>query len=245
MSKTDPTTSHRSHQERSPSNYSGNPADLSDLANADARIVIERRALSVDDQPGSSADQLTNSEADTAGLNEALSLRVFLGSRPTASVSLLAGASDESAAEARRIVEVLNWDPAGETPQSFRWHRSHLVDGVEPSRFFAIVRIEFDEADHHRQRHWVDQVLTAISAEPDPIPGLVAAHFLTSVDGTLVINLANWVSESEYDRALAHGPDGIAQSDLPEWQQVINSPGVVSNTVDRCELIGSQFSALS
>ena len=220
------------------------PTDLSDLANADARISIQRKSVD-DSQTGSSEKPLTDSymRAEWAGQDDADSVRIFLGSRPTASVGLLKNAPDNGIETTNGVIRVSNWGPVVEKPSLFRWYRSHLVGG-EPSDFFAIVTIEFDDPNHNRQENWINQLVTAISAEPEPIPGLVAAHFLTSIDGTQVINIANWASESEYDRALANGPAGIAQNHLPEWQRVINSPGVASNTIDRCTLIESAFSIL-
>lgn len=237
-----------------------NSADLADLANDYARILVQRRTSSGAEHFRSNPERAVDSHQGTSSTDRAVSRPIFVGTRPTASVGLLSGTSDKDATEPRPIIEVSNWaaDPKPITPSPkqsptsqnessnsagrlFRWYRSHTTHGLNPTDFFGIVRIEFDGVNHQRLQDWVDAVLTAIGAEPDPIPGLIAAHFLTSLDGTGVINLANWVSESDYDRALATGPDGIAQTDLPEWQTVRHSPGVVLNTVDRCQLISSQF----
>ncbi|MBA3372880.1 MAG: antibiotic biosynthesis monooxygenase [Euzebyaceae bacterium] len=76
-------------------------------------------------------------------------------------------------------------------------------------------------------------MLDALEAEPEPVPGLTSAQFHASTDGRQVINYAEWTSEQAHSDALDRGPDGVGQTDLPEWRRVRAFPGVTSNTVTR------------
>jgi hypothetical protein len=62
---------------------------------------------------------------------------------------------------------------------------------------------------------------------------MIGAHFHAGIAGAQVFNYAEWTSEAAYDEALAHGPAGVGQTDLPEWRHVRDFPGVTSNTVTR------------
>lgn len=97
-------------------------------------------------------------------------------------------------------------------PVEYRLYRSHRNtirhDAPHVPRCVVFVTIEFDGPDPQRQRRWIDSVLDALEAEPKPIPGMIAAHFHTSTDGTQVLNYAEWTSEHAYDEALDSGPDG-------------------------------------
>lgn len=109
----------------------------------------------------------------------------------------------------------------------YRSYRNSVsTDAAAPPGCIVIVTIDFDDPDQHRQRRWIDAVLDALGAEPEPIPGLISAHFHWSTDGTQVINYAEWTSEQAHKHALDNGPDGIAQTDLPEWRRVVDFPGV-------------------
>ncbi len=122
-------------------------------------------------------------------------------------------------------------------PVEYRLYRSHHNPGSHPPSaapgLVAIVIIEFDASNVQRQQRWIDAVLEALEAETEPVPGLMAAHFHTSTDGTRVINYAEWFSEQTYSDALERGPEGVGQTDLPEWRRVRAFPGVINNTVTR------------
>lgn len=110
-------------------------------------------------------------------------------------------------------------------------YRSHVPAGPAPDTgCVVIVTIDFDGPDRDRQARWIDAVVTALEAEPEPTPGLLAAHFHRSVDGTTVVNYAEWTNEQAHHDALDHGPNGIAQTDQPEWRRVVEFPGVADNT---------------
>ncbi|MGW0821231.1 antibiotic biosynthesis monooxygenase [Streptomyces sp. NPDC002845] len=96
----------------------------------------------------------------------------------------------------------------------------------------VIVDIEFDGPDPGRQRAWVDAVLKALEAEPNPHPGGISAHFHLSTDGTRVLNYAEWDSAEAHIEALAAPGDGIGSA-MAEWERVQNWPGLKGSTVSR------------
>ncbi|WP_406860198.1 antibiotic biosynthesis monooxygenase [Streptomyces sp. HUAS MG47] len=92
------------------------------------------------------------------------------------------------------------------------------------------VDVEFDGPDAARQRDWVDTVVEARAADPDPAPGGISAHFHLGVDGARVLNYTEWESRQAHVGALARRRDGSA---TPQWAKVQEYPGVVRTTVTR------------
>lgn len=109
-------------------------------------------------------------------------------------------------------------------------YRSHLAAEPAPTGCVVIVTVDFEAPDRDRQAHWVDQVITALETEPEQTPGLIAAHCHRSLDGTTVVNYAEWTSEQAHRDALDNGPTGLAQTDRPEWRRVTEFAGVTDNT---------------
>lgn len=87
-----------------------------------------------------------------------------------------------------------------------------------------VVDIEFDGPDPVRQRAWVDGVFEALESDPEPAPGGISGHFHVSVDGTRVLNYAEWESAQAHIDALAEG-EGIGSA-TSEWHRVQSFPGV-------------------
>jgi hypothetical protein len=113
-------------------------------------------------------------------------------------------------------------------------YRSHLAAGPTPATgCVVIVTIDFEGPDRDRQAHWVDDVVAALESEPEPTPGLIAAHFHRSIDGTTVVNYAEWTSEQAHIDALDHGPDGLSQTDRPEWRRVAERSGAAHTNIKR------------
>ncbi|OAR26411.1 antibiotic biosynthesis monooxygenase [Streptomyces sp. ERV7] len=96
----------------------------------------------------------------------------------------------------------------------------------------VIVDVEFEGPDPERQRAWVDGVFEALATDPDLPPGGVSAHFHTSLDGTRVLNYAEWESEQAHLDALAAPGAGVG-SKTPQWARVQNHPGVTGGGVTR------------
>ncbi|MET8415094.1 antibiotic biosynthesis monooxygenase [Streptomyces sp. NPDC005077] len=96
----------------------------------------------------------------------------------------------------------------------------------------VIVDVEFDGPDKARQRDWVDTVFEALGTDPAPAPGGISGHFHVSVDGTRVLNYAEWASAQAHIDALAAPGDGVG-SKTPQWERVQSYPGVIGGGVHR------------
>ncbi|CAM5334848.1 MULTISPECIES: antibiotic biosynthesis monooxygenase [Streptomyces] len=96
----------------------------------------------------------------------------------------------------------------------------------------VVVDIEFDGPDPDRQRAWVDAVVDALENEPRPHPGGISAHFHLSVDGTRVLNYAEWENAQAHVDALAGPGDGIGSA-TEQWRRVQTWPGLRASTVSR------------
>jgi hypothetical protein len=112
-----------------------------------------------------------------------------------------------------------------------RYRSSTRPDAPEPGCIVA-VEVEFDGPDDARQRAWVDTVLEAIAAEASPPAGGIGAHFHLSVDGTRVLNYAQWVDEASHVAALQRSGIGAVGSN-PKWREVQSFPGVKGSRVTR------------
>lgn len=118
----------------------------------------------------------------------------------------------------------------------YELYRSGSVNegAVEPRVPGCIVTVEvdFDGPDPARQRDWVDSVFQAIATEEHIHPGGISAHFHTSLDGTRVLNYAEWESEQAHIAALAEPGVGVGSA-TEEWRRVREYPGVVHSAVRR------------
>ncbi len=115
----------------------------------------------------------------------------------------------------------------------YRRYRSARRDGdPRVPGCVVIVDIEFEGPDPERQRAWVDAVLAALEAEPEPHSGGISAHFHLSTDGTRVLNYAEWESARAHAEALAAPGDGVGSA-TELWHRVQNWPGLKGSTVSR------------
>ncbi|MBT2488560.1 antibiotic biosynthesis monooxygenase [Streptomyces sp. ISL-96] len=88
--------------------------------------------------------------------------------------------------------------PASTDPIEYRLHRDVLVDptGQAPG---AMVAASFDVDGSQRQRNIVDAIVRNVQSAPaDEQAGLIAAHFHLSVDGSRVINFAEWTDDEAH-----------------------------------------------
>jgi hypothetical protein len=116
----------------------------------------------------------------------------------------------------------------------YRRYRSLTRDEPPVPGCIVIVDIEFEDSDPGRQRAWVDAVLDALAAEPDPHPGGISAHFHLSTDGTRVLNYAEWETAQAHIDALTAPGDGIGTPAARErWERVQTWPGLKSSAVSR------------
>jgi quinol monooxygenase YgiN len=81
-------------------------------------------------------------------------------------------------------------------PISYRLHRSHVTT-EDDAPAGCIVTAVFDTDGPERQRHFIDQIF-ALSNEVGEMPGSIAAHFYTSMDGTRVLDYAEWSDEQSH-----------------------------------------------
>ncbi|MFE6173812.1 antibiotic biosynthesis monooxygenase [Streptomyces sp. NPDC056464] len=117
----------------------------------------------------------------------------------------------------------------------YRHYRSlRRPDDTRVPGCVVIVAIEFEGPDPARQRAWVDAVLEALAAEPNPHPGGISAHFHLGVDGTRVLNYAEWESAQAHADALAAPGDGVGSAN-EAWERVQSWPGLKGSTVSRYE----------
>jgi len=113
-------------------------------------------------------------------------------------------------------------------PVRFLPYRSVVLD--PESRPGVLVAPTFDVDGPERQRASVDALLDGPLSRP--VPGLIASHFHLSLDGTRVLNWAEWVDES------AHAD--FMRSPLPaEFLSAITMPGVRGIGGKRYELLES------
>ncbi len=117
----------------------------------------------------------------------------------------------------RRFEETLdqnahdNWSH----PIRFALYRSNVLD--PRSRPGILVAPTFDVDGPDRQRRSIDALVDGPLSKP--ISGLIASHFHTSLDGSRVLNWAEWVDEAAHE--------DFMQTSLPgEFLDAITMPGV-------------------
>ncbi|MEU6148325.1 hypothetical protein ABZ848_49385 [Streptomyces sp. NPDC047081] len=98
----------------------------------------------------------------------------------------------------RPFVHGLPVDAARVEPVEYRLHHSVLLT-PQAGPAAAIVIASFDVDGPERQRHIISSVTDNIEKSPrDEQTGLIASHFHVSLDGTRVINFAEWTSDDEH-----------------------------------------------
>ncbi|MFD0884761.1 hypothetical protein ACFQ08_09400 [Streptosporangium algeriense] len=128
--------------------------------------------------------------------------------------------------------------PMGAEPVAYRLYRSGFRENAPVPGCVVIVSVEFVGADRRRQERWVDTVFEALAAETDPHPGGISGHFHVSLDGTRVLNYAEWTDEASHQEALDNSGRGTIGS-APEWRRVQEFPGVRESGFRRYRLHAS------
>lgn len=83
----------------------------------------------------------------------------------------------------------------------------------------CVITATFDVDGPERQRHIVN-ALAGAASRVEPFPGALSAHFHLSVDGTRVLNYAEWTSLEAHDRAMEN-------AELDEIYRIsLETPGV-------------------
>lgn len=127
-------------------------------------------------------------------------------------------------------------------PFSYWLYRSGVRSDAPVPGCVVIVSVEFDGPDEQRQRRWVDTVFEALDAETEPHPGGISGHFHLSIDGTRVLNYAEWTSEEAHRDAIERSGQGSIGSG-PKWRQVRSFPGIRSSGFKRYRLGRSLISS--
>jgi hypothetical protein len=123
-------------------------------------------------------------------------------------------------------------------PVNYRLYRSGVRANAPVPGCAAIVSVEFDGPDEQRQKRWVDTVFEALEAETEPHPGGISAHFHISVDGSRVLNYAEWTDEEAHRDAIERSGQGTIGSGS-KWRQVQSFPGIKSSGYKRYRIARS------
>lgn len=115
-------------------------------------------------------------------------------------------------------------------------YRSFISDESAGLGCLVVVRQPLRGNDHQIQRNWADTAIAALESQVEPAPGLVAASFFLSTDGTQVLNLGEWKSADAHRNWLSRERRGESS----EWQAVLSHPGAASGgDVRRYEFLGA------
>lgn len=134
--------------------------------------------------------------------------------------------------DGQRVLTYEQWrvEPPAMGPHdiAFRLYRSGTRDKPPPVGCIVIVEVGTD--GHDTARAWVDAVFAALESEPVLRAGGIAGHFHVSLDGTRVMNYAEWVDEASHVDAIGQA-GSIGRG--PAWQRVHVHPGVSNLGVRR------------
>jgi Antibiotic biosynthesis monooxygenase len=169
--------------------------------------------------------------AEQRALAEALAERGAPGPDGPVARTLLLG-TDEP-----RVLTYTQWArhariPADEHRTSIAYELYRSGERPNPPRpgCIVVVSVRFDGPDPARQRRWIDTVFDALGSETELHPGGISGHFHVSLDGTRVLNYAEWTSEAAHREALGSGGT-VGRSTA--WLRVQSFPGVVESSVAR------------
>ncbi|MFD1145687.1 antibiotic biosynthesis monooxygenase family protein [Saccharothrix hoggarensis] len=142
------------------------------------------------------------------------------------------------APDADEVVTYSQWSGGAPDPGdgvAYRRHRSvGLASPDRPVGCVVLVSVEFDRPGVAEE--WVDLVFSALAAEEEPHPGGISGHFHVSVDGTRVLNYAEWTSAEAHVDALARGDGSVGVAEL--WRRVRAFTGLKGSDVRRYRVVG-------
>jgi hypothetical protein len=133
----------------------------------------------------------------------------------------------------QRVLTYEQWrddQPDLEDPAAiaYRLYRSGVRDDAPVPGCIVIVEVQTDTGD--TARTWIDAVFDALAAEVTLHPGGISGHFHVSLDGTRVLNYAEWVDEASHIEAVS-GTGSLGRG--PAWNRVHTMSGVVNLGVRR------------
>jgi Antibiotic biosynthesis monooxygenase len=140
--------------------------------------------------------------------------------------------------DGQRVLTYEQWR-AGDAAQvppdaiAFRLYRSGVRDDAPVPGCIVIVEVQTDGPETARK--WVDAVFDALAAETTLHPGGISGHFHISLDGTRVLNYAEWLDEASHVEALGQA-GSIGRG--PAWRRVQSMPGVENRGFRRYSVYG-------
>lgn len=103
--------------------------------------------------------------------------------------------------------------PAAAEAVEYRLHRSYVPDGAAAEPPGCMVAASFDTDGPLRQRHVIEEIIGTVGREgPHAKDGLLGTHFHTSVDGTRVLNYAEWTTDEAHEIFLRDACSGRARA---------------------------------
>ncbi|MFA5708018.1 MAG: hypothetical protein AB7E41_00800 [Mycolicibacterium sp.] len=112
-----------------------------------------------------------------------------------------------------------------------RLHRATPRHGrLADATCVVLVTRDFDPPDLAECQALIDTMFTA-ATETDPAPGMIGAHFYTSLDGAHVYNYALWTSAAAHQHAITHVPDTLADND--DWHRAHHWPTLKTTSFQR------------
>ncbi|MEU2512656.1 antibiotic biosynthesis monooxygenase [Streptomyces syringium] len=166
-----------------------------------------------------------------------LALHIFLNTDGSSLLHYSQWTSDEAHlawARSRRDGVISKLDevvPGIERPGLHRTHVYRSITGDASLTPRLIVLATVDATGPESQRSWADTVVAA--QRETPLPGLVAAHFHLTKDGTRVLKYSEWADVAAHEAALPV----LASS--PAWGKVLAHAGTRHLGFKRYELYGS------
>lgn len=142
--------------------------------------------------------------------------------------------------DGQRVLTYEQWrgdEPVVADPAAiaFRLYRSGTRDDAPVPGCIVVVEVRTD--GHDTARQWIDSVFDALAAEAAPHAGGISGHFHVSLDGTRVLNYAEWVDEASHVEALS-GTGSIGRG--PAWRRVQTMPGVENLGFRRYTVTGAR-----
>ncbi|MEU4443733.1 hypothetical protein AB0K14_20340 [Actinosynnema sp. NPDC050801] len=114
-----------------------------------------------------------------------------------------------------------------------RYRSTGLASPGRPVGCVVLVSVRFDRPGIAEE--WVDLVFSALAAEREPHLGGISGHFHVSVDGTRVLNYAEWTSAQAHRDAMARGNGSVGVS--PAWRRVHSFAGFEDSDVRRYRVV--------
>ncbi|MGM1061165.1 hypothetical protein [Saccharothrix sp. Mg75] len=141
--------------------------------------------------------------------------------------------------EEGRVTTLSQWSAPVEPPGAvaYRRYRSAGLGAEREAGCVVLVEIAFDRPGVAEP--WVDLVLEALAGD-DPVPGGVSARFHVSLDGTRVLNYAEWVTAAHHRDAMARGDGSVGVGE--PWRRVRSFTGLTGSEVRRHRVLSRRYS---